>query len=146
MVDTQTLKGHWKEITGKLQEKWGQLTGDDLQQFDGSATQLVGLIQRKTGESRESIEQFLDDATTQASGMIAKASDTAREYAGQAREYAQQATESLRDQAGRVSERVREGYSSAESMVQQRPMESAAVAFTAGLITGVVIGLVMRSR
>jgi ElaB/YqjD/DUF883 family membrane-anchored ribosome-binding protein len=41
---------------------------------------------------------------------------------------------------------MRGGYAQTERMVQQRPMESLAVGFGAGLITGVIIGLVMRSR
>jgi ElaB/YqjD/DUF883 family membrane-anchored ribosome-binding protein len=31
-------------------------------------------------------------------------------------------------------------------MIQERPVESLAVGFGAGLITGVIIGLVLRSR
>ena len=52
MVNEQVLSGKWNEISGKIREKWGQLTDDDMQTFHGNATQLVGLIQRKTGEAR----------------------------------------------------------------------------------------------
>src|SRR3954463_12592229 len=63
MVNQQTLQGNWNEIKGKLRNKWGQLTNDDLQSAQGNIDQLVGLIQRKTGEARNSIEKFLEDAT-----------------------------------------------------------------------------------
>jgi ElaB/YqjD/DUF883 family membrane-anchored ribosome-binding protein len=40
---------------------------------------------------------------------------------------------------------LRGGYVQTERMIQQRPIESLAVGFGAGLIAGVIIGLVMRS-
>ena len=62
MVNQQTLQGNWNEIKGKLRNKWGQLTNDDLQSVHGNVDQLIGLIQRKTGEARNSVEQFLEEA------------------------------------------------------------------------------------
>ena len=52
MVNQQTLQGNWNELKGKLREKWGQLTNEDLQVAQGNVDQLIGLIQRKTGEAR----------------------------------------------------------------------------------------------
>ena len=52
MVNQQTLTGHWNEVRGKLKEKWGQLSDDDLRSFSGSIDQLVGRIQEKTGDAR----------------------------------------------------------------------------------------------
>ena len=63
-VNIQALKGNWNEIKGKLRNKWGQLTNDDLQQARGNIDQLVGLIQRKTGEARTSVEKFLEVEVT----------------------------------------------------------------------------------
>jgi eukaryotic-like serine/threonine-protein kinase len=79
MSDTknrQALQGNWDEIRGQLRSKWGQLTSDDLQTFNGNVDQLVGLIQRKTGEARSSVENFLDELTTsgapEATGIIGR--------------------------------------------------------------------------
>jgi uncharacterized protein YjbJ (UPF0337 family) len=55
VLNQQVLQGNWNEIRGKLREKWGELTNDDVQSFNGNVDQLIGSIQRKTGESRESI-------------------------------------------------------------------------------------------
>jgi len=84
MVNQQTLQGNWNEIKGKLREKWGQLTNEDLQMAQGNVDQLIGLIQRKTGEARNSIEKFLDDATAGGAGAFGQAAESAREYAQQA--------------------------------------------------------------
>ena len=79
-----------------------------------------------------------------------RVSETAREYAGQAAEtaqsYAQSAAHSLQHSSEAVGGAVREGYQQTQSLVRHRPVESLAVTFGAGLIAGVVVGLVLRSR
>jgi ElaB/YqjD/DUF883 family membrane-anchored ribosome-binding protein len=45
-----------------------------------------------------------------------------------------------------VAETVRHGYEQAEEYVQSRPAQSLAMAFGCGLLTGFVVGLLMRSR
>jgi uncharacterized protein YjbJ (UPF0337 family) len=150
MVNQQTLQGNWNEIKGKLRNKWGQLTNDDLQSAHGNVDQLVGLIQRKTGEARSSIEQFLDEATSGGSSAFSQAADTAREYAHQAmdqvQQRSQQAAEQFRQGYDQAGEALRHGYEEAEEMIRERPAESAAVCFGVGMLVGVVLGLALRSR
>jgi uncharacterized protein YjbJ (UPF0337 family) len=150
MVNEQTLQGNWNEIKGKLRNKWGQLTNDDLQSAHGNIEQLVGLIQRKTGEARSSVEQFLEEATSGGSSAVSQAADTAREYAQQAMETVQersrQAADTFRKSYGQASETVRHSYDQAEEMIKERPAESAAVCFGVGMLVGVILGLAFRSR
>jgi uncharacterized protein YjbJ (UPF0337 family) len=138
-VNQQTLEGNWNEIKGKLHERWGQLTQDDLQQARGSVDQLVGMIQRKTGEARERVEQYLSEITAHGGAGMSRMAEAVRGYASSA-------AESMEEARARASGAMRGGYAQTERMIQQRPMESLAVGFGAGLITGVIIGLVMRSR
>lgn len=51
------IKGNWNQIKGKVKEKWGQLTNDDLDQIDGKADQLVGAIQKRYGRSQEQAKE-----------------------------------------------------------------------------------------
>jgi len=150
MVNQQTLQGNWNEIKGKLRNKWGQLTNDDLQQAHGNVDQLIGLIQRKTGEARSSVEKFLDEATADGAGAFNQAAETAREYAQQAIETVQdrskQAAESFRKGYDQASETFRRGYEQTEGMIKDRPAESAAVCFGVGMLVGVILGLALRSR
>jgi len=150
MVNQQVLQGNWNEWKGKLRQKWGQLTSDDLQTFSGSVDQLVGLIQRKTGEARNTIEQYLDELSSNGSSSLSQAAETVRTYANQAGEqvrgYANQAAESMQDTGKRAAEMARKGADDAQEMIRQRPAESAAVCFGAGIVFGVVLGLLMRSR
>ena len=144
MVNQQTISGNWNEIKGKLKTKWGQLTNDDVSTFNGNVDQLIGLIQRKTGEARGSIEKFLEEATGSGAEGFAQASEKVREYAGQAREYAGQAAEQIQQTTKVAGEQMQKGYQEAERMVRERPGESVAVVFGAGLCLGVVFGLMMR--
>jgi uncharacterized protein YjbJ (UPF0337 family) len=149
-LNQQTLEGNWNEIKGKLHERWGQVTQDELQKARGNVEQLVGLIQRKTGEARERVEQYLGELTTDGASTASRVAETVRGYASgaveSARGYASGTFESAEEAAARAGDLLRGGYAQTEKMIQQRPMESLAVGFGAGLITGVIIGLVMRSR
>ncbi len=137
MINQQTLRGNWHELTGRLREKWGELSGDELEQFKGNAAQLVGYIQRKTGAVRSEIERFLDEATQHGAAAISHAAEHAHEHVGKAADWVADATDAL-------GERVRDGYETAEGLVRRRPNESVAVAFGAGLMAGVLVALLIR--
>jgi uncharacterized protein YjbJ (UPF0337 family) len=139
MISQQTLKGNWNEITGKLRSKWGELTNDELQKYEGDTTQLVGYIQRKTGAAREQIEKFLNDLAEDGSGMLGRAVETVQDFASQAAQTAKEGAEAVARQA-------QSGYAAAERIVQQRPATSVAAAFGCGLLTGIVLALLLRSK
>lgn len=139
MITRQELEGQWNQVKGQLLERWGDLNENELQQSRGSADQLVGVIQQRTGETRRDIEDFLEQTVAGGASQIEEMTEAAREYAGKA-------AGAAREQYEQVSERVQEGYHQAEDLVRQKPVESVAVAFGAGIITGVVLGLVLKSR
>ena len=146
MINQQTLQGNWNEIKGKLRSKWGQLTHDDVQGFDGNVDKLLGLIQRKTGEGRESVERFLNDVTANGSSTVTHAVEAVSEFAHQAgtklQEGAKVASTAVQDGYDSLSH----GYDEAEQMVRRRPAESAAVCFGAGILTGLVVALLIHRR
>ncbi|HUG89716.1 MAG TPA: CsbD family protein [Planctomycetaceae bacterium] len=137
MVNRQILEGRWNELKGKIKERWGLLTDNELSQAEGDTDQLIGLIQQKTGASREHIEDELED-------LLATAASAAERVAENAREYVQRASSVAREQYAHAAESVREGYVQAEDVVRRHPAESVGVAFGVGLITGVVVGMLVR--
>ncbi len=173
MVNEQVFKGHWTELRGKVKEKWGALTDDDLVLAEGNADQLIGIVQRRTGESREKVEHDLEQmagdvgttmeklrqhtssASESARQYAQKASDTARKYAGDAgdsaRQYADKASETARQQYEQFQQQYGDAvavaqakYADAEQAVRRNPIESLCVAFGTGLVAGVVVGLCFR--
>ncbi len=41
-MDWNRVEGNWKEMKGKIKEKWGRLTDDDLDVINGKRDQLEG--------------------------------------------------------------------------------------------------------
>lgn len=56
----QKASGTWKKFKGRMQEAWGDITGDELDQYEGKREQLEGHLEQKTGKSREEIRRKLD--------------------------------------------------------------------------------------
>jgi len=55
------VEGNWKQFSGKVKEKWGKLTDDDLTLIGGKKDQLVGRIQERYGIKKEEAEKQLDE-------------------------------------------------------------------------------------
>ncbi|SDW21870.1 CsbD family protein [Thiocapsa roseopersicina] len=51
------IQGNWKQFTGKVKEKWGDITDDDLDRIAGKRDVLVGHIQEKYGIAQEEAEK-----------------------------------------------------------------------------------------
>ena len=113
------------------------LTQDDLQTFSGNVDQLVGLIQRKTGKAREEVQKYLEEVTSDTSSAIGKTAQSAQDFA-------HKATETVQETYEQTAERVRGGYAEAEKFVRSKPAESVAVAFGAGLVIGLIVGVALR--
>ncbi|HLJ11859.1 MAG TPA: CsbD family protein [Planctomycetaceae bacterium] len=146
MLNQQVLQGNWNEIKGKIRSKWGELTNDDVQHFDGNVDRLVGLIQRKTGEGRDSVERFLNEVTSSGGGAVGQATETVRDYAQQAAERIQTGARQAAESVRQGYDSLREGYEGAEEMVRRRPTESAAVCFGLGVLTGLMVAFVIQRK
>jgi ElaB/YqjD/DUF883 family membrane-anchored ribosome-binding protein len=139
MITQQTLQQDWKDIQRELRSKWGSLTEHDLQACQNDVDKLVTAIQRKTGETRESIEQFFADLKSDGVSAIGRAGEAVRGYA-------HQAADAVQETSQQAAASVSEGYAEVEDLVRQRPAESLAVCFVAGMITGVVVSLLLQRR
>lgn len=56
-MNSDILKGKWKEIKGGVKEKWGKFTDDDLTQIEGKEEQLLGFLQKKYGYSKDQAQE-----------------------------------------------------------------------------------------
>lgn len=135
MLNTQQVHGQWNTLRGKIKEKWGQLTDDDLKVVGGNVDQMVGIIQQKTGAAKDEIENFIN-------GLMLN--PTLKRAAEVATDYAQQAAASVRDGYDEVSEHIRDGAEQVQKRVQEHPTQSMLACLGIGIITGVVVGTVLR--
>lgn len=135
MANQATLTGNWNELKGRVRAKWGQLTDDLLEQSKGNMDALVGTIQRSTGEAKEKIQEYLNAGMEQGSNLYNQASDAVR--AG---------TDQVVAGAKQVGDTVKAGVDQTNQMIQARPLESMLFTFGAGIVVGLTLGLVLRSR
>jgi uncharacterized protein YjbJ (UPF0337 family) len=54
------LKGSWNKVKGKLKQKYGQLTDDDLKFAEGKDDELLGRLQQKLGKTKEELRKELE--------------------------------------------------------------------------------------
>lgn len=58
-MNNSEMKGNWNVIKGKLKQKYGQLTDDDLTFAEGKEDELWGRMQQKVGKTKEEIMKEL---------------------------------------------------------------------------------------
>jgi uncharacterized protein YjbJ (UPF0337 family) len=54
------IKGNWNEMKGKLKQKYGQLTDDDLAFAEGKEDELLGRLQKRLGKSRDQLRSEIE--------------------------------------------------------------------------------------
>lgn len=56
-MDKDRLAGSWKQLKGKIKERWGKLTDDDVKVIEGRREQLIGRLQERYGFTRAQAER-----------------------------------------------------------------------------------------
>ena len=54
------FKGSWNEVKGKLKQKYGQLTDNDLAFSEGKDDELLGRLQQKLGKTKEDLRREIE--------------------------------------------------------------------------------------
>ena len=60
MTTKLQVKGSWNEVKGKLKQKYGQLTDDDLSFTEGKEDELLGRLQQRLGKSKEDLRAEIE--------------------------------------------------------------------------------------
>jgi len=64
------IEGDWKQFKGKVQEKWGKLTDDELDIIGGKRDRLAGKIEEKYGVAKEEVEKQLHEFLNTKQGEV----------------------------------------------------------------------------
>ena len=59
-MDWNRTEGNWKQFGGRVKEKWGKLTDDDLAVINGRRDQLEGKIQERYGIAKDQVRSDID--------------------------------------------------------------------------------------
>ena len=60
-MDWDRIEGRWKEVKGKVREKWGKITNDDLDVIAGKREKLEGTIHRIYGRTQDEARREVDE-------------------------------------------------------------------------------------
>lgn len=58
-MNTKETKGNWKELKGKLKQKFASLTDNDLMYEEGKRDEMLGKLQIKLGKTKEELYKIL---------------------------------------------------------------------------------------
>ena len=61
-MNEDILKGKWLESKGRVKEKWGKLTDNDLGEIEGRGEKLLGLLRKQYGYIRDKAELEYKDS------------------------------------------------------------------------------------
>jgi len=56
-MNNDRIAGAWHQLKGKVKEKWGKLTDDDLKELEGHGEYLAGKIEQRYGLARDEAER-----------------------------------------------------------------------------------------
>ena len=60
-MNTDIIKGKWKQLNGKIKTQWGKPTDDDLTVAEGNRDYLAGKVQERYGVTKDAAEQQVRD-------------------------------------------------------------------------------------
>lgn len=60
-MNKDTIEGNWKQLKGKAQAKWGDLSDDVFDVSEGNRTYLCGKLQEQYGWDRDRAEREVTD-------------------------------------------------------------------------------------
>lgn len=55
------IEGNWKQFQGRIRQKWGKLTDDDVELVKGKRDQLAGRLQERYGIAKDEADRQIDD-------------------------------------------------------------------------------------
>lgn len=55
-MNKDQFEGNWHQLKGRIKEKWGKLTDNEITQINGKYEQLIGILQKKYGYAKSQAE------------------------------------------------------------------------------------------
>jgi uncharacterized protein YjbJ (UPF0337 family) len=56
-MNKEQIQGKTEQVAGKLKEKWGKLTGDDIALYNGKREHFLGKLKEHYGLAKEEAEK-----------------------------------------------------------------------------------------
>jgi uncharacterized protein YjbJ (UPF0337 family) len=153
-MNAEQIQNHWSTLKGKLKQRYGQLTDDDLTFAEGKGEELVDRLRKKLGISRRELETTLDDLASQAESSTERLKAKAAEVSEHVRAKAGVVMDDLKQKAVAVGEeakvqgavaydaaqqRARGILTDGEEYIRANPRDSLVAALAAGFFAGIIL-------
>ena len=135
-MDWDRLEGDWKQLRGKVKERWGKLTDDDLAVIKGRRAQLEGKIQERYGYAKSQARREIEDWYRSTESHLADEIDTIRT---EIQNLTSTVGRIANKQIGRAQVRATEAAHEAEAAITRNPLTAIAIAVGLGFLLGVLI-------
>lgn len=134
-MDWDRLEGNWKQMKGKVKERWGKLTDDDLTAINGRRDQLEGKIQERYGYAKGQARKEIEDWYRSTEHHLADQIETLR---SEIQSLASTVGRIANKQIGRAQVRATEAAHEAEAAITRNPLTAIAIAVGLGFLLGVI--------
>jgi uncharacterized protein YjbJ (UPF0337 family) len=61
IMNWDRVEGNWKQLKGKIREKWANLSDSDLDEITGRREQLEGKLQERYGIAKDMARKDIDE-------------------------------------------------------------------------------------
>jgi uncharacterized protein YjbJ (UPF0337 family) len=134
-MDWNRLEGDWKQLRGRVKQRWGKLTDDDLTAISGRRDQLEGKIQERYGYARSQARKEIEDWYRSTESYLADEIDDIRT---ELQSLAASVGRIANKQIGRAQVRATEAAHEAEAAIARNPLTAIAIAVGLGFLLGVI--------
>jgi len=134
-MDWTRVEGNWKQMRGRVKERWGRLTDDDLTVIAGRRDQLEGMIQERYGYAKERARREIEDWYRSMESNLAEQIETLRSGI---HDLSSTVERLAKEQLPRARSRATGALTDAEEAVKRNPLIVVAVALGLGLLIGVL--------
>lgn len=134
-MDWTRVEGNWKQMKGRVKERWGKLTDDDLTAIAGRRDQLEGMIQERYGYAKERARREIEDWFHSIESNLAEQIETLR--CG-IQELSSTVERLAKEQLPHARSRATDALTGAEDAVKRNPLVVVAIALGLGLLIGVL--------
>ena len=133
-MDWTRLEGNWKQTKGRVKERWGKLTDDDLTAIAGRRDQLEGMIQERYGYAKERARKEIDDWYRSMESNLVEQIESLRSGI---QDLSSTVERIAKEQMPRARSKATEALSDAEEAVQRNPLAVVVIALGLGFLIGV---------
>ncbi len=133
-MDWDRVEGDWKQMKGKVKERWGRLTDDDLTAISGQRDQLEGKIQERYGYAKSQARREIEDWYRSTESHLADEIETIRT---EIQNLTSTVGRIANKQIGRAQVRATEAAREAEAVITRNPLAAIAIAVGIRFMFGV---------